>query len=109
MFKVDANTHPLERLVSSRKRVTYQLVVKDDAGRSNKRSCEFQTKADFVFSAPSGSYHQNERVQVRATTLKGPLWHPCVVTFIEEHNGYSLFQMSLASTLAVAQTKKRQA
>lgn len=95
MFKVTENLQPLARLISQKKKMTYQLMVRGANGKVAKLPCEMQIHTDFIFSARTNKYELGERVLVKTVTLKGAVWQPCKVTYIEEHIGYSLFQFSV--------------
>lgn len=106
MFKVNDNSHPLERLISLRNRVSYQLPVRTEDGKSVKLNCEFQTHADFVFSASKTKFELNQAVWVRSVTLKGAVWQACRVSFIEEHGSHALFQVSILKPKKAQPVKK---
>ena len=86
--------YPLERLIQLQKRVTYQMSIRNGQGQVMKMLCEFQTHSEFIFSGRSGRFELGEAVWVSTRSLKGTAWHPCKVTYVEAHIGYSLYQLS---------------
>lgn len=96
MPRVDGRKYPLERLISIKSRVTYVLPVRTEKGDVMQLMCEFQTPFDYVFSADEEDFMAlGQKVSVRSNTLRGSVWQTCQVTVIEEHENYSLFQLTI--------------